>query len=170
MQSINLLLTMAQSCLKLIVREFKSGDLGGIGVSREDWTKFTGGRQWLPADRGAMRRALEGVCFFSIDMMGLPRFQIPAEYAAAVIALFVDPVNQRSSCVFAADARPPAAADLAANEVEPEGMQSATAQQIYTLVIALTGDDARHEAAHYFEKNAKLAVAKAFPNAPRDTE
>ncbi len=53
---------------------------------------------WTSAQRGVFRQAFEGVLFESLDHLALARFTLPAEYVAACIVAFVDPVNHLAAC------------------------------------------------------------------------
>ena len=56
-------------------------------------------RLWLATDRSRARRILETFVYGALDLQGLPRFPVPAEYLAACIALNVHPSNYMAACV-----------------------------------------------------------------------
>ena len=75
---------------------------------------------------------MDSVLFGALDVLGLPRFELPAEYIAAWIALLVSPVNYETACVWYHGAQP--VENLAETpEIAPiaEGI---TARQLFALV------------------------------------
>ena len=70
----------------------------GTGISQSDFDAVTGPTLWVPSQRDTARKVLDTICFGAVDAVGLPRPEIPSEYVAAVIALFVNPINAMSAC------------------------------------------------------------------------
>ena len=97
--------------------------------------------QEVPWDRDkkvVVTRTLERISFGLLDVMGIPRFQLPAEYVAAVIFLCVSAQNYHMACSWAersVDSRP--ATDLA----EQADFGPCTASQLFGLLVLVHGDD-----------------------------
>lgn len=53
---------------------------------------------WLAAQRNRARRCIEAFAFGALDIIGLARFPLPAEFVAAVIVQHVNPVNWKIAC------------------------------------------------------------------------
>ena len=68
------------------------------GISAQDYDLVTGDRVWLNPHGNTARRVLDQIVFGVSDGMGFPRIEIPAEYVAMLIALFVNQVNWLAAC------------------------------------------------------------------------
>jgi len=147
---------VAASSMRLLANIGRKGFLDGLGVSRADFDRFVGDEPWLATDRNRMTSVLNTMINASVDAMGLPRFDLPAEYIAAGIALFVAPVNVHGCCVFAARGAKP-------TEEMGRGTQSSTEavspDRLFALVIQLFSDQ-RTSARALFEKNTSIALEK----------
>lgn len=55
---------------------------------------------WLMPERSRARRIVESIAFGAVETCGLPRFPLPAEFVATVIAVFVNPSNWMVACSF----------------------------------------------------------------------
>lgn len=69
-----------------------------LEISKDDLKFITTGRIWQTSDRARGRRIIESIAFGSLDATGLPRFPLPAEFVATVIAIFVHPENWLVAC------------------------------------------------------------------------
>ena len=92
---------------------------------------------WLRVDRPAMTQVLEGVVFGVQEAIGVARFPVSAEYAAAVIAVFVKPCNFVAAAAWYADR--PFNAALADGE-DGIGAEIVTAHQMFALLLEISGD------------------------------
>ena len=72
-----------------------------LGITAEDQELFTGKSPWLGTDRARVMRVLDSYVFGTLDVAGLPRFEVPAEFLACVILIFVDPINYFPCCSWA---------------------------------------------------------------------
>lgn len=74
---------------------------GGAHVAMDqDEIKFImGSKLWLSQDRARVRRGVEAFAFGALDVLGLPRFPLPAEFVACVIATIIHPSNWTVACV-----------------------------------------------------------------------
>lgn len=68
------------------------------GITHQDYDVLTGGNLWLAPMRTRMRTVLDQLIFAASDCFGLPRIQVPAEYAAGIIAIFVNQLNWMNAC------------------------------------------------------------------------
>lgn len=95
---------------------------------------------WSIDDRRIVRTALEKVVQDSVAYMGLPPFELPAEYVAATITVFVSPVNYMAACSWTAGGHV-FASDLQVNsEPAMHGWEHASAHQLFAMVLELAGD------------------------------
>lgn len=74
------------------------GTLENLGLIAEDIKLVTGGTAWQNAERHRITKTLDALQYGTMDLIGLPRFTVPAEYVAAVIAMFVHPANIMVAC------------------------------------------------------------------------
>ena len=72
---------------------------GYVDISDEDVAFLNSERVWTASDRNRARRCIEAFSYGAIDLMGLPRFPLPAEFVAAVIVKHVHAINWQTSCV-----------------------------------------------------------------------
>ena len=97
----------------------------------------------------------------SVDALGLPRFDLPAEYIAAGISLFVSPVNVHAACVFA----PPCfSSEDQGRSRSPPSVGRVTSAQLFALVIQLYSSTDRISARGQFEKNTRIALSRVEPS------
>lgn len=87
---------------------------------------------WTPADRPIVRRAFDAVLFGSCDTVGIPRFELPAEYIACWISLAIGPVNRMTACSWFSGLR--SAQELASDPEESSFDPNIKPQQLFALV------------------------------------
>jgi hypothetical protein len=73
-------------------------DSSAFDLAPDDMEFLTGEDTWLATDRKRVRRSVEAIAFGAVDIIGLPRFPLPAEFVAAVVVHFVRPRNWLSAC------------------------------------------------------------------------
>jgi len=144
---------VARSAMSFIAMEARNGSLESLGVTREDFNKLTSHSPWLGTDRNRMMLTLNSLLSSTMDVIGVPRFQKPAEYVAAGIALFVAPTNVQAACRFMENI--PTAESLGRAIDRPDVVQS---QQLFSLVVQLIGDPESSHAKHLFEKNTTIRI------------
>lgn len=77
-----------------------------FGITKEDYQLVTGSEPWLVNDRERVRRILQQLAAGTLDLIGIDRFELPAEYCAAIISVFVHPTNCMAACVVFENRRP----------------------------------------------------------------
>lgn len=70
------------------------------GIPAVTWQKTLGSDLWFMEDRSRVRACLDALLYGTVDTVGIPRVEIPAEYIASFLALCVDPVNWMSACTW----------------------------------------------------------------------
>ena len=154
----------AVAAMKLAAKELRDGrTLSLCGLTDAQWRAFTGAMPWSASSRAAMTTALKSLVNYTTDQAGLQPLQVSAEYVAAVITLFVDPVNMKLACAFV-DGAHPSAAELAANGVDTT-IPNADSAQIFAMCGKLIDSDARITIAAQWEKNANIAMAAGVSDA-----
>lgn len=130
--------------------------LVSMGVSKADFARLTGDTPWLAADRSGVRNTMDSVMFAAMDYIGTPRFEIPAEYVAAGIVMFVAPCNRLTACRWMESGR--TASELSMNPTS--GAAPMSAQQLFALCLEADGDYIS-EFVVKFEKKVKMAIEHA---------
>lgn len=149
---------VAVASMHVIANTGRKGFLDGLGISRSDFERLVGSDPWLGTERNRMTVVLDSLINASVDSQALPRFNLPAEYRAAGIAVFVHPVNMQAACIFAASSRPKSAEEMGRMAtVDP-----CSAEQVFALVLQLCGSQSRNGARAQFEKNTALALDQAM--------
>lgn len=144
---------VARGAMALIANQAKHGDLDTLGVTREDFMKLSADVPWMASDRNRMNLVFYSMLSTTLDIIGVPRFQLPAEYIAAGISLFISPINVQAACRFFE--RVPTAESLG------RGLDQAdvcTAKQLYALCVQLIADPETSHAKVLFEKNTSLRL------------
>jgi hypothetical protein len=110
------------------------------GVTERDWKLLTGNKIWLGQDRPVIRRALDSLIYGVIDMLALPRFEVPAEYACACISMFVSPCNYFPACSWLGTYhRAEDLADYHGTLDGVAGLETVSASKMFALVQDITG-------------------------------
>lgn len=155
---------VAVGAMSLIAREGSLGHLNNIGLSSADFDKVISPIHWLPSDRNRVSQSLGILLNSPADATMTPRFNLPAEYVAAAIAVFVSPNNIKTACRWVE--RPAPAGELGQGLEDPE---RCTAQQLFALIVQFHGGNEWCLARQQFEKNTKLKLA-AIEKKGRDDE
>lgn len=117
------------------MRLIRNGSLGdsleAIGVNREDYDRLVTRVPWVADDRAVVTRAIDGLAFGVLQVSGIPRFELPAEFLAAILYVFVDPVNLLKASRWIE--RSQSAADLAG----AGGTERVEAPQTFALLVQL---------------------------------
>lgn len=64
-----------------------------VNLNADDFAFLTTDKMWTGADRQRVRLCVEACVYGACDVVGMPRFEVPAEYVAAAIAYYVHPIN-----------------------------------------------------------------------------
>lgn len=137
--------------------------LKSLGCTEADYKLIVGKRPWVGADRLRVIRVLEGLIHGMVDIMGLPKFQLPAEYIAAVVAIFVSPVNYFAACSWLGSYI--ASEDLAdwTNANKPiEGMERCPPHQIFALCVEIASDEPIDKLCQSFTQKTNKALGRAM--------
>lgn len=71
---------------------------GVVDLTTDEFEFLQIDKMWIAQERSRVRRCLESMIYGALDMVGMPRFQPPAEFIAAAIAYYVHPVNVMFAC------------------------------------------------------------------------
>lgn len=145
---------VAKRAMMLVVTA-TTGAFKSLGISQKDFELATGAAPWLGTDRRRVRSVLDSLIFASVDLVGVNRFEVSAEYIAACLGVFVHPVNLMVACRFMEGASTAEAHSL-------DGVADpVTADQLHALVIRLHTSESADSARDQFEKTVKQKIAAA---------
>jgi len=125
-----------RGALNMISSGQHAGVIGAMDITSEDWSLFTGETPWVAADRNRIVNILHKLVFGCMDVSGCSRFNPPAEFIAAVIAVFVSPCNIASASAYMEGSMP--TADSAMIGDVPEQV---SAEKIFAFVCEAYSDD-----------------------------
>lgn len=148
-----------------LVSESGPVSLDAVGINEEGFKIVTGPTHWLYADRQAAKGTLDQLIYASIDLAGFPRFEVPAEYTAMVIAHYCSPVNWLSAAALMEGGH--STEDLGAQGVGER--EKASARQLFALMLNLKAshiDVARDQ----FNKRSKLKLERFESGLPNKTK
>lgn len=148
---ISLNFLVAQRAMRMIVDQASQGYLEIIGLSLDDFKKVTGNVPWSGYDRPRNTASLNTLLNGSVIAAGLPPFELPVEWIAAGILVFVAPINIGIACVYLANAG--SVSDLGKGKID---FDRCTAQQLFALCVALNGSNEQTEARRQFEDRTKI--------------
>ncbi len=147
-------LPVARNAMNLIARGAVNDAFEALGISKDDFELVTGDQSWIGIDRPRVTAVLNAVTHGTLDVLGLPRIEVPAEYRAACIACFVAPCNIHVACRWMESGV--AAADIVAGgQLEP-----VSARQLFVLCCQLSGDVSVAAAA--WQKRTTRAIYNAM--------
>ena len=127
-----------------------------LGVTEEDFTLMTGDTVWTADIRPPIRRALEVCIYGVVDMIGLPRFELPAEYIAAIISTFVAPVNYFPACTWLAGGLSNEDIIQGRDAEAVMGFEKVTPQLLFALVVELENEADKTASAYCNKTGAKI--------------
>lgn len=141
-----------------VIASASGAHLSAMGISKADFNITVGDVPWTVEQRSRVMKTLEALTYGVLDNLGLPRFSVPAEYMAAIIAMFVSPANVMPATRWI-EATPPA--DKLAIDTDNATAEKVTARQLFALVIEALNDDVQLSSFRSkFEHRTNLRLTK----------
>ena len=84
----------AKNTMEVIANGGATGAFDSLGITEDDFQLVTGDIPWIGADRHRVVAVLNSLIHGTVDLLGLPRIEVPAEFTAAAIAIFVAPLDR----------------------------------------------------------------------------
>lgn len=147
--------SVARGLMKFVAESAKQGVIEASGLTQEEFNLVVLDVPWTASVRNRIQKVLLNLCHYTSDAMSLPRFQLPAEYIASVIALYVAPVNVMSACRVMERLIP---AEALGRDDETD---YCSAKQLFALCSQLYADGAHSSAVALWEKNTNLSLERA---------
>lgn len=144
---------VARGMLSAIRRGAYNGTLAPLGISEEDFELVTRNEIWSRNDRQTVVNTIEAVCHGGMDLLSLPRLELPAEYLAAAICTIVRPTNFQVACRWLERG-----VTVSAEGIEDGSLEPVKANVLFVLVCELFNDEETGKARGALEKkiNARL--------------
>ncbi|AJK28289.1 putative external scaffolding protein [Eel River basin pequenovirus] len=133
-------LPSALAALQLIDKGCIGSDFSANGILEAEWKQLKQETVWDLKQRPAIERVLNTLIFSSMDSAGIGRLQPPAEYIAAVLSTFVNPVNLMACCQWFDRFTP---VDEITSDLPSTAWTPASATELFGMCIQLehlTGD------------------------------
>lgn len=152
---------VALGAMKLIRDGAVTGDLDAFGISPEDWFLTTGSGPWVGTDRQRVRATLDILVHGTVDVVGVPRFEVPSEYIAAVLAVFVGPTNMQLACRWMEGGSPAQVLAKGSSAEPPSDNEQVTARTLFALVCDIYEGEHASAARASFVKRTNLAIERS---------
>lgn len=158
----NLSITTALALLKNIER-YTPNDFDALGITPKQFEIVAGREIWRRDQLHVVMRTLNQMIFGSLEIMGLPKLVVPAEFTAAHIATLIAPENRIIACVWLSQERQTGlgALELAARNAAPSTMDHTSADQLFALVCLLSDADRDGQARKRYIKKIGIKVQEA---------
>lgn len=132
--------------------------LAGEGVTQAAFDRYTGDTPWLGVHRSAVQRTHDAILYTSLDVLGVPRISLPAEYIVGAIASFVHAVNLQTACRWFAAGTRPAEYYVAGEQGESE---PTTAERLFAFLITAYDTDHSEAFDRKWVKSTGLSISRA---------
>ena len=148
-------LKVALGSMNILAQSAHQGYLESIGITITDFQKLTSNVPWHGSDRARVSQTFKSLLYTTMDSLGVPRFQVPVEWIAANIAVFVAPINIQVACRFFEVSQTAEAMGRGVDEVD-----SCSSKQLFALVQQLLSAPESSSARALFEKNVGVKLAR----------
>lgn len=152
--------TTAVGALKVIANQQNVEVARDLGCTDEDWELLVNPMPWDGRARRTVKRLLEQIFFGTLEVLALPRIDIPAEYAAACIALFVAPVNYFPACSWIGNFhRADELGNFDGSHNNPiDGLERVSARQLFSLVCQINSGRELKSIANQFKYKTGYSI------------
>jgi len=156
MQQMSLSYEQADHLFKTIA-ECLTPDLDVLGVSEQDLKITTGPEQWQRHQIRQVIRTINSVIYGTLEIHAMPKFPVPAEYAAQAIVHIAAPCNRMLACAWLVKEKSVGSSiDDEDNEMEPVSFD-----KLFKLVQKLSNSTKASSSRQQWLDRMGLAVAKA---------
>ena len=131
------------------------------GVNDAEMRLCRGDAPWIGTDRPSIVRTLESLLYGSLDVLGLPRIRIPAEYVASVLVTVVKPLNIALACSWMQREGSAALEALVTSAEVGGNIEPVSAERLFALCCELYDTTVRSEASASFDRRMDIAVQVA---------
>lgn len=152
----------AYSVLKNIAK-YTPADFEVLGITDQQFQLTAGERNWARDELHIVMRTLDALIYGTIEVLGLPKMQVPAEHTAAVVAALIARPNQMTACIWLSQQKQvgPGALELAARGQSSNRLEPASADQLFALVQLLGNGHGANNARKDYAKRLGIELEKA---------
>lgn len=158
----NLSVSTALALLRNIER-YTPADFEILGVTQEHFELLAQPVLWDLSQRPIVVRTLSALVNGTLEVMGVPKIIVPAEFLAAHIATIIAPENRAIACVWLSQERSTGGAvmELAARQQTPAQYDPASADHLFALVCILSNHDESNLARQRYKSRLGLRISEA---------
>ena len=151
----------AMGAMNLLAGGGANDAISAMGITKTDYDVVTGPTKWVASQRTIVTKTLDALLYGVMDLVGVPRFECPAEYISAGIAMFVHPTNVQAGCRWMEGGTK--VDTLALDEAEAGGTRvPCKAPQLFALVLKIQENSTElDDYKARFEKKSGLAMTRA---------
>ncbi|AXL14829.1 external scaffolding protein [Microviridae sp.] len=131
----NLDLATAKNAMHIIAKGATTGSFDALGIGEDEFQLVVADEPWLGTDRPRVTAVLDALTHGVTSLLALPSIQVPGEFRASVLAMFVSPCNLAVACRWVERTGPSAGSASESGEVE-----EVTARQLFAMCIRLHPD------------------------------
>lgn len=146
--------SVARNCMTLIKDGGVNDAFESLGINPEDFDLVCSNVPFVGVDRNRVTSVLTSLIWGTLDVVGLPRIEVPTEFIASVLCVFVSAGNLAVACRFMESGSP--AEDLAAGG----SLEPVTADQLFALCCQLWSEAPAATAA--WERRTGRAVRRVL--------
>ncbi len=150
--------TVAKNCMQLIKDGAVNDAFEALGINPEDFDLVCSNHPYVGADRARVTSVLNSLIWGTLDVVGLPRIEVPVEFIAGVLCVFVSAGNLAVACRFM-ETSYPAEEVAAGGSVDP-----VSASQLFALCCQLYND--APAATAQWERRTGRAVRRVLEEVP----
>lgn len=126
--------SVAVNCMRLIRDGAVNDAFEALGIIPEDFELVCQSDPWIGAERTRITNVINSLVHGTVDVMGLPRIEVPVEFIASVLCVFIHPANLAVACRWMETSY--SAEDISAGGV----LEPVTAQRLFALCCQLASD------------------------------
>lgn len=151
--------------------EYMVADFDTLGITDTDFKLVHGNNPWRRDQIHRVMRTLNALIFGTLEVMGMPKIVVPAEYVACVVSAIVGPGNRMTACIWLSQERQTGvgALELAARGNQSTTLEPASADKLFALVMLLGNQQANTDARNNMMKKLGIAKENAEMNTTKRT-
>lgn len=117
--------------------------IASLGIHEPEWKLLTSKTPWMAKHRPIVEKLCKSLIFSSLDLMGVPRFTVPAEFVASVGVSFISECNYLHFSQWCGSyAKAEELGNYDGSRTGPiEGLEKVSAPQLFALMCELRSDE-----------------------------
>lgn len=149
------------------IHEYTANDYDALGVTQQDMKIITGDKVWRREQMHPIMRTFDCIMNGTLEILAMPKTNVPAEFQAAVICGVVANPNIRLACAWLSMERKMGASviDTAAGSNAGSSTDPATEGQLFALCCILKNSDRADSARTRMLDKLGIAQIKAMEEA-----